>query len=246
MNKNSYTFKDILFGLRCEYLKLEQQLSELNKYILMDDNNIDDMYFHLIHSYSGDKVQMLCTIYDKKNKIEKILERIGYYIGICPSHKVSFVDNMDGVYNILDYPFIVDKFRIEEFSQYIYDIFNSEFGKNIKFIHSGIGYDNLPFLSVHPGYISLYLNGYVSLEYNPHKGDYIHLYGYKNGIADEKIDTILNMNFPKGKFPEYYQYLIESYSSMDKEYDIIGILKHHKKIDLEIIDEPKKMILRKK
>ena len=246
MNKDSYTLKDILFGLRYEYLKLWEQLNELNKYILMDENNIDNVYFHLIHSYPEDEVRMLCTIYDRKNKIEKMLEKIKIQLGIYPNYKVSYVDNKDGFYNILDYPFIVDNSKIDEFTQDIYDIFNSEFGSNIKFIHSGIGYDNLPFLSVHPGYISFYLNGYASLEYNPHKGDYVHMYGYKNGITNDKIDTILNIDFPKKIFPEYYQCLIESYSSTNKECAIIGDIKHHKKIDLEIIDEPKKMILRKK
>lgn len=246
MNKDSYTLKDILFGLRYEYLKLWEQLNELNKYILMDENNIDDTFFHLIHSYSKDKVQMLCTIYDRKNKIEKMLERIGCYIGICPIHRVSCVDNMDGIYNIVDYPFIVDSSRISEFSKDVDDILNGGFGRNIKFIHSGIGYDNKPFLSVHPGYISFYLNGYASLEFNPHKGNFIHMYGYKKGITREKIETIMNIDFSKEIFPEYYQDLIENSSSFNKEYDIVGNIGYSRKIDLEIIDESKKLVLRKK
>ena len=242
MNKDSYTLKDILFGLRCEYLRLWEQLNELNKYILMDENNIDDVYFHLIHSYSDDKVRMLCNIYDRKNKIEEVLEKIG----MCFDCKVSYVDNIDGNYSIVDYPFIVDKSRINDFSSDVDSIFYSEFGRNIKFIHSGIGYDNLPFLSVHPSYISFYLNGYVNLEFNPHKGDFIHLYGYKDGITSDKIDAVLNMSFPKVRFSEYYQDLIENYSCMNIDYDIILDRRHYKKVDLEIVDESKKLVLRKK
>lgn len=246
MNKDSYKFKDILFGLRSEYLMLEQQLSELKKYILMEKYNIEDVYFHLMSGYEDESVRMLCAIYDRKNKIEEILEKIKIQLGILPDEKVSYVNNVDGMYNIEKCPKIVDSFRKEEFSNSVFNILNSEIGRNIKFIHSGIGYDDKPFLSVHPGYISLYLNGYVSLEFNPHKGDFIHMYGYKGMVTREKIDTILNVDFPKKKFPEYYQNIIENSSSIGKEYDVVGDIEYCKKVDFEIIDESKKLVLRKK
>lgn len=243
---NSYSFKDILFGLRDEYLLLQQQLDTLKKYINLEENNLEDISFYLSHQYSEDEVKMLCTLYDKKSKIEKKLEWIKIQLGIYPKYRSSYINENNGEYVIEKYPEIIDKDKKQEFNQSVFYIFNTEFVKNVRYINSGTGYNDIPFLSLHPSYIYLSQNKYASLEFNPCKGDYISLYSFRGLLSKDKMENMFNMEFSKERFPEYYQNLIENSSYIDKPVDIVGDFGYSKRGFFEIIDESKRLVLRKK
>jgi len=135
--KESYTYKDILFGLYNEYIILQEQLDYLSKYVLLKENNLDEVKFCITDQISDDKVRMLCYLYNKKTKIERLLEKLKL-VGFG-NFKASYVDEKDGLYEILQYPEVIDKSKQQEFSQSVWYILNTDFGKNIKLIYNGTG-----------------------------------------------------------------------------------------------------------
>lgn len=242
---NNYYFKDILFGLRNEYLMLQEELDTLKKYVNLEDNDLENVSFYLDTRYP-DKVLMRCILYDKMSKIQERIEKIKIKLGIYPDYKTSDIVECNGKYDIEIYPEIIYDGKKQEFNQSIFYIFNTDFVKNLRYIHYGIGYDDKPFLSLSSSNISFYLNEYVSMNYNLMKGDYLHFYSSRGILTKDIIDNVFNTEFPKKRFPKYYQDLIEECSLLDRSIDIVGDLGYSKKGDFEIIDESKRLVLRKK
>lgn len=235
----SYSFKDILFGLYNEYILLQEQLNSLNKYILLEENNLSEVKFYLTNQLPENRVRMLCTLYDRKKYLEKILEKIKINLGIYPDYRVSYINRNNGKYVIEKYPEIVDELKKQEFSQSVFYILNTEIGKNIRLIHSGTGYDDKPFLSVGSHGIYMCLNDMGNLSFNPSKDLNIHAYSSKGMLTKEKMECMFNMEFSRSRFPEYYQNLIDNSSSLDKTIDIVGDFGYSKNGDFEIIEESK-------
>ena len=239
--RDSYSYKDILFGLYKEYVLLQEQLNSLNKYILLDEKVFSDIKFSLTDQIDCDKVRMLCYLYDRKNILDKLLERLDVIYSV--NFNASYVDLIDGCYQVLDYPFLVDKNKQYEFSYNVDYILNTEFAKNMKIIHNGVGYDNKPFLSVASrGMVTgLFDLGYM--EFNISKDLYLYAYSSKSRLNKEMMDLMLNMKFSKKKFPEYYQYLIENNDTFGKDVEIIGEFGCSKNGMFELVEDSKKLVL---
>ena len=151
---NNYSFKQILFGLKDEYLLCQERLNSLKMYINLEENKLRDVRFHLSYEYNdGDMIKILCTLYEEKSKLEDKIEKIKLKLGIIPDHKVSYVDNIDGIYTIEKYSEIIDRNRIQDFDERVFWILNTDFAKNTSFIHIGNGYPGCPFLSIPPSNI---------------------------------------------------------------------------------------------
>ena len=239
-----YSYKDILFGLYSEYIKLQEQLNYLNKYVLLEENDLCNVRFFLTDSITEDQVKMLCYLYNKKTKLVKLLEKINNvkYANL----KASYVDEIDGIYEILQYPDVVDKDKQHEFSQSVWYILNTDFGKNFKYIYNGVGYDFKPFLSVNSCGVSTYLNNVGILDFNTSIDSYLHAYSANGKLCKEKMEFMLNMVFSKKRFPEYYQNLIEGCETFGKDVSIYGNFGYSKKGKFEIVPDSKKLVLVKK
>jgi len=242
---DSYSFKDILFGLMNEYLLVQQQLDDLNKFINLEENNLEKVCFYLSDSYL-DKIKIRCILYDRKNKLEKVLEKIRMQLGIFPNYKTSDIFKINGLYSMEKYFDIIDKTKKEEFNQSINHILNTDFVKNLRFIHYGVGYDDIPFLSLNTTYICWILNGYASLNFNPYKDNYINIHSFKGILTRDKIEGIFNSRFSKNRLPIYYQNIIDNSSCFDKPLDIVGDLGYSKTCDFEFMEESKRLVLRKR
>ena len=238
-----YTYKDILFGLYKEYVILQEQLNSLHKYVLLDENVFDRVRFCITNQITDDNVRMLCYLYDKKNKIEELLIRFNFIYD--DDFKASYVYLVDGYFDILEYPEIIDKTKKYDFSEDIKNILYSDFGKNMRLIYSGIGYDNIPFMSVNSCGTSVYLNGLGGLDFKS-EDNFLHAYSSKGRLCNDKIEWMLNMKFSKNNFPEYYQELIEGSDAFMKDVSICGDLDYCKRGKYEIVPEGKKIVLVKK
>lgn len=243
---DNYTFKQILFGLKEEYLLCQERLNLLKSYINLEERKLRDVKFHLSYEYNNDDdVKILCTLYEDKGKIKNKIEELKLRLGIIPNNKVSYVDKVDGIYTIKEYPEIIDKDRIQDFDERVFWILNTNFAKNASFIHIGNGYPGIPFLSVHPSNIDISESGFASAFFSPSKGNYINIYSYNGLLTEEKIKDVFNIEFSRGRFPEYYQDLIENSNCFDKPLEIIGNLGYSKKGNFELIEDSKKLVLRK-
>ena len=74
MDKNSYLFSEIIFGLRDEYVKNQKLLNELKKYINILNENIVDLDLYLAKDIKNLNIIKL----DISKKQTKILEMINY------------------------------------------------------------------------------------------------------------------------------------------------------------------------
>lgn len=243
---SNYTFKEILFGLKEEYLLCQERLNILKTYIELEEHKLRDIKFHLSYEYNKDnRTQILCTLYEEQSKLENKIEEIKLKLGIIPNHKVSYIDNPDGLYTIKNYPEIINEEKKQEFNQSVFYILNTDFAKNAKFIHIGNGYPGIPFLSLSLSNIHMDESGFASIFFSPSKGNYIDIYSYKGLLTEEKIKKIFNTNFSKKRIPEYYQNLINNSTNKNKPLEIIGNLGYSKHGNFELIEDSKKLILRK-
>ena len=242
--RESYSYKDILFGLYKEYVILQEQLDSLNKYVLLEENNLGEVRFSITNQIDSDKVRMLCYLYDKKTNLENLLKKLN--IIVDTNFNASYVEEVEGCYKILQYPEVIDKTKQQEFSQSVWYILNTDFAKNMQIIHSGVGYDNCPFLSVTSHGVSNFLYDVGYLDFNSRKDLELHAYSSKGRLGKEKMKFMLNMEFSKCRFPEYYQNLIEGNENFGKEVDLYGDFGYSRNEKFEIIPESKRLVLVKR
>ena len=242
--RESYSYKDILFGLYKEYVLLQKQLDSLNKYVLLEENNFGEVRFGITDHILSDNVRMLCYLYDKKTKLERLFDKLNILGDV--NFKASYVDEVDGFYEILKYPEVLDKTEKQAFTQSVRYILDTDFGKNIKLIHSGVGYNNCPFLSVNSHGVFTCLNDVGNLNFNSSKDLYLHAYSSNGKLSKDKMEFMLNMEFSRNRFPEYYQNLIEGNNNFGKEVDLYGDFGYSKNGKFEIVPESKRLVLIKK
>ena len=87
--------------------------------------------------------------------------------------------------------------------------------------------------------------GFASVGFNPSKGNYVNIYSYKGLLTEDKIKNIFDTVFSRRKFSKYYQDLIDNSTCFDKSLEIIGNLGYSKKGNFELIEDSKKLVLRK-
>lgn len=238
MNRK-YTLKHILFALREEYLELEKQLKELENYVIIN-GDIDDISFR-VHDFNFPKT---IDIYLKKRQtlLDKIAEIIGF-VGIYTRGVVFW--NVPKEIDAACYwkrTKVCSISDMEEFTKSINDILESDFVKNTYLaIPRG---DHKYSLTITSSTTTLHekRSDFSSISYNS-KYNSININRRKNNITPDYIDNIFNITFNRGKFNDYYKSIFDNYE--DKEIDIIDSFDSNHS-QLEIIEEPKKLILKPK
>lgn len=227
--ENYYLFRDIILGLRKEFLENQQKIKALKEYINYDLNKIDSFD---IRVFVGSKnvVELLINIEKRQRRIIKLIndlrKRLGIYIWTAYDTKIV---SEDGKYDIKDKDLglEVDLEKREEFKAKVLELENSEFVKNTGIVYCNNVVDSLnSALNITPGFTYLYmqegdLNG-VSCDYDA-KNDEIILMGTKNRpLRENDLEDMLNMQCKKDKLSLYHQTIIDNSSVFDKDIEIIG------------------------
>ena len=236
---NTYTLKQILFALRKEYIEVEKQLKELEKYVTVT-GEIDDISFYVQDS----DVPKAIDIYLRKKQtlVDKIRETLGlsgiYTRGVTfwmvpeeidaacywKRNKVCTINNSD------------------EFRKSINDILECEFIKNLP-LDMRKRDDELSLYISSFGTSLIDKNTILSpISYNS-KGNHLSIRREGSIITPNYIDDLLNVKFRCEKFNDYYKGIIDKYE--EKEIDIIDIFDSNYS-QLEIIEQPKNLILKPK
>ena len=237
--ENVYTLKQILFALRKEYIEVEKKLKELEKYINIT-GDIDDISFY-IHDFNVPKT---IDIYLRKKQtiLDKIRETIGlsgiYTRGVAfwmvPSEieqacywkrkKVCSVTDLDGftkdIKNIIDSDFVKNT---------ILDVMCENNHLELNITAWGIGlYDKEQFFS--------------TINYSS-KDNVLSVERKKDIITPDYIYNLFNIEFGCERFNDYYKGIIDNYE--EKEIDIVDTFDSNYS-QLEIIEQPKKLVLKPK
>ena len=68
MTKETYTFKEILFGLKNEYINITNKLNSLKQYLYLEDNNIENINIFLHQLHKDKEVQIVCYLYQRNSR----------------------------------------------------------------------------------------------------------------------------------------------------------------------------------
>lgn len=233
-----YTLKQVLFALRKEYVEVQQQLNELNKYV-STSNKVKSYYFYL----KGNPCNVYLYLQKKKNLLEKMgFLSVPYIYESELDHNVSEeIEKKYYYYNkemcSITYP--------EELNKKAKKIIHTDFAKNIvenKDINIPCVEKEFSFFSISTADMSL-ING-INVEcpyfrYFAYK-DLLQLINEKRITCDDIFD-ILNIKLDGNCLNEYYYNILDNYEEKEIEIDD----KFNSRVtDIEIIEEPKKLILR--
>lgn len=237
--ENTYTLKQILFALRKEYIEVEKQLKELEKYVNIT-GEIDDISFH-IHDFNVPK-----TINMYLRKKQTILDKFREIIGLpgLYTRGVAFwmvPEELDGacywkrkkVCSITD---------LDGFEKDIKDIVDSDFVKNI--ILDVVRENNDFTLKIDARGAKLYdkKEHFSIIDYHS-KDNILSIGSEKEIITSDYIYDLFNIEFGREIFNDYYKGIIDNYEEKEIEIDDNFNSSDAK---LEIIEEPKRLILKPK
>lgn len=239
MNK-IYTFNQIIFGLRKEYLEVERQLTKLKKYVQVS-SKVEDFHFHI----AGDPSKLLLYLHKKKNLLEKIEMLLGQYIHGTTNYNVTNGANNNYYYNKKEICSITCQ---EKLNKKIEEIVQTDFFKNIianNYTSIPCNENKLNTLQITQGHIGL-INGvnglYPHLDYYPHE-DILVMKNEEKIITPDDIYKLLNLSLDGKYLNDYHHRVLDNYE--EKEIDIEDSF-NSKEAKLEIIEEPKKLVLKPK
>ncbi|MBQ8234911.1 MAG: hypothetical protein IJZ36_04965 [Bacilli bacterium] len=223
MNNKYYTFKDILYGLRHEYMINEERLTKLKKCIDIKKEDYDKFSFYLCKINPLINTMLICdTGYYRKNITYP------YY-----NYKIAYNNHDKNSFNINN---------IDKFNNILNTIITSKFANFIFIDYIELqGYLSTYELNINLTNINLYLKEgkypNTTCIYYP-KYDTVSI--QNNKISDELINYIFNIKFPKNIFPKYHKEIIESSNILSKKLEIEDISSTFK-----LEENEKKLILKK-
>lgn len=234
--EKTYTFEQIVFALRKEYLEVQKQLNELKKFI--DTARTQDASFCLFTD--------MIILYLKKRKT--LLDKIKELFGIAPLDGVWYdvTTDLESIYYFINRD-VCSIYNPDELRKQINAILGSDFFKNIAIPDDVLAFsaeNKNAFLLLKPGNLELNIcgvnqNGEKEISYfwySPESDTFLLSDKIKNSTDDE-IYQLFSLGFSHNYFNDYHHRFLTGYDG--KEIEIEGISD-----SLEIIEEPKKIVLR--
>ncbi len=237
-----YTFKDILFGLREEYLENERMLAELEPLVTFkqDKRSID---FHLEKDEKDNYVELYYIVKKKNGLLRKL---INAYCGFDTTLESGIMAKTNNdIYQGDTRTFRVEDDNNIKFNEIMTKLNDRYLMGRVPDLEidndDEINVDRRLFLT--PEDINAYRrnNTYVvASKYDPKTDSVIFTNNDKRKLGFRDMYSMLEMEFPKEKFPTDVQVLIESSNSFGKPtYIYDNDSKHHTKV-FEPVDEGKK------
>ncbi len=230
-----YSVKNIIFGLRGEYLKNQNKVNELKKYILCKHDY--DLYLTRLNDREPLDAVISFSEDSKQQKSDRYVSTAGF---IYEGKTDSFYEN--------NYIQLIDK---EQFSKDVKDIDRTDFSQNMsmylpdmikrpKGISNIILFDNL----MEYRYTSDSFNIIRSAFYNPYDDKVYFETNAPFRKANKKmIREILDEKIPEYVFRRYHKEIMDKYG--EKEIIIDNSKKDNKCTCYEIIEDEKQLILKR-
>jgi len=234
----TYTFRQIIFGLRKEYVEIEKQLTELKKYVDVS-SKVENFKFHI----AGNPCKMFLYLDKKKNLLEKIGMLLSLYLPDVTDYDVT-----DGIKKNYYYKknAICSTDYQDELNTKIERIIQTDFFKNIV----ANDHVSIPCKDNETNSLLITANGtrlfneinrtYPNLYYHSCE-DVLVMENEEKIIIPDDISKLLDFSIDGNYLNDYHRRVLDSYE--EKEIDIEDSF-NSRKAKLEIIEEPKKLILR--
>ena len=252
MNKESYTFSEIVFGLREEYQKNQKLLEELKKYIIVEGKNNDD---YVLKTEILRKIKLISLeINNKQSKLMKIIEYLSFkYLGIINDnyYEPCYITKKDDN----KYTFIKDNTVISNKNYNIEITDNNAFNDTADKIlqskiinNSHIELNPFQRIDINSNEISMYgrfdainSKAFPTIKYNPNSDTIIALL-YDN-IPITIIEEFFNTKIPKNLIADDYRKIIDN--NLENK-NIKEINTTDKNSELNIYETNKGIVLTKK
>ena len=253
----NYTYKDILFSLRKEYIKNEEKLKKLREDSVCYNEKIKDFYFS-VNKWSEDiKPEIVCEIERKQNFIKQCIEKLIFNLtGSYPNTYFKLLKNNNDEYFLNDNSIHVrpKKNKKSEFHNNINDILTSDFA-NLMYstpIVANSTQSTCEYFYLSPSMISLTLSDISSGEYELSYLNYIshddsiRISTYDHKLNEKFLYYMFELKFKKEDLSPYLQNILESSDTFDKQIicpDRLEQTTYQTKFKIE--EDGKKLILRK-
>ncbi len=213
--KDYYTLKEIILGLRNEYLIHQQKLQELKQFCEMDKRAVD-FYFRVFQP-KGKRPILLCEYVPKQNNIQKFItdisKKTGYYIyGRQTSRLVTDHNQYYFLSGKTEYPIHIkyDYGMDTKFTNQANCILNSEFSNNIQsqYIEDNRSDINAT-LAINSNLIELYIRNECrdipnSIILYDSRDDILEFKSFEGKYNKQCIARALDIEFPSEKLNQYH------------------------------------------
>ncbi len=242
-----YSYKDVLFALREEYLKNEEVLEGLKKLVSLKKDK-SSINFHLEKEDENKWVDLFYEVKSKQNFIRRLIDRYtgidrsidtgkmaktpnGEYIGDTKSFYVEENEEFDNLFSSLLN------------NQFVINTFNTKIDNNEEFANIDRN------LSIYPDRIVTYKRvdtDITSSVYDP-KIDRVSFTKNKKGkMSYDEMYSLLELEIPKENMPEELKLLIESSDTFGKNAYIYDNDDKKNRKEFVPVDEGKRLVLLRK
>ncbi len=255
-----YTLKEIIFGLRKEYLKSVNDLDGLKLLCFANKGKVNNYSFELFQ-LNFKSPDLYCVVNRKKNLLER-LNFIScsdiYNVAICLKNGGDYLLHSD---QLKTFPVVVSHINQEAFETRSYRILHSDFTKKIKTKNIPFwDLDMVGFFRCEHNYLNFQLffdalydddSKKIDILYYPRE-DVLLIEGVKdlldevyNSIDktdinivfnDQLIEKLLNVKVSKEVVPRYHRNLIENISDVSKNVIVEGVENDFSLVNLQIKD----------
>lgn len=241
--RNYYYLREIILGLREEYLKNKISLENLKKHIIIDDKKINNIDFKIFKDKEN-RLSLFCYLEKRQNVINKLfnslnnIDDMGYIIEILKDSEYYGIKPMEGIK--------VD--NLLEFRKESEKIINSDFNKNIQLqlfdlMSADRNYDLL--INAHKIEVKCYNKLVSDISYLQNK-DVITVSAVSVGKnSNISIHRALNLEVPKDLLNDYYIDLIDSTPIAFKNVYIEPYMNSLESIELNISENNSGVVLKK-
>lgn len=257
--KDTYTYKQILLGLRPEFLETKQQLDKLREYIIIDEKCRKDYYFDLFNRLQDSKPELGIHINDNQLRHLKLLRLLIRQFGYPSAIRTVMVkDNNGNYYPLLKPSFKKNQFNVridyhykKEFEELASVILNSDFAKMINFDDAVYSMDGISIPRLTLSFYNLVLRTENSQISYLGRDDIIEIASCRKPdeewkpLTQEHIEYALGIEFPKEKFSEYHQNVIEKNIINDQDIVLADDFQPTLHTKLQINEDGKRLVLSK-
>lgn len=255
-NKYYYTYKEILFGLRHEYLKVQQELEKLKPYTHVNEfleKKLLDFYFELSQCSFEKNPEVYCHFIPKQSYLKKKMNKIRAHLtGNFPIWCSKVLSDNNNRYYMEQQHFpiqVCDYEYCEEFDEILQKILNSDFAHSIYSKCDTNFLGKSYHLEIKPSNINLF--GTINVMDLDSSCDYILCYDniyishHSKNLSQDFINETLNVQFSKQMIPSYHQNIIDDSNVSAKKIRIADDVSNLTMVDFSIEEDEKEIVLRK-
>lgn len=240
--KDYYLLKDVILGLRNEYLTLQRMLDELKKYVIFDERKVKNINFTLKSNDIDEKIYNLyCRVQIKIHDVKSLLYNCLMAVNSDKNIKNIKLDDI----STSEYLKIDNESELKKQASNILDLKMLENAKIAQKITDGCFSGLFVLTPLKLGVYSLDNNSHIPNIIYYSYNDTIRVYDLYDRVFNETLIRGLQLQIPKSIFSDYQRTIIDNNISSNKEIVIAKNLNYFRDETININEDDNKIYLKK-